>query len=798
MRISLNWLADYVDIPVGVDELAKILTMLGLEIEAIERPGAEIENVFVGQILSIEPHPDADKLVVCKTDIGKPEPLQIVCGAKNMKVGDKVPTAVIGAKLAGGFEIGRRKMRGIESQGMMCSADELGLGADHSGLLILDPATPIGADAKPILGLDDVVMEIEVTPNRGDWACMLGVARELAGYFNTPMRVPAIVLTESGAPAAKLSSVTIENDELCPRYAGRVLTGAQIAPSPQWMCSRLLAAGQRPINNVVDVTNYVMLETGHPLHAFDYDLLRERRIVVRNPRHGEQIKTIDGQMRNLDPEMLIIADAELPVAVAGVMGGAESEVGETTTNIFLEGAWFKPASVRKTARTLGMQSEASAHFQRGADIDMALYAVNRAAMLMQQLAGATIAPGVLDEYPRKTTPKTITLRAARADLLLGTKTSAAEQCDTLRRLGFEITASSDEACTVRVPTWRHDVSQEADLIEEVARFHGYDKIAVTLPAVQPSEQIFAPGDAKIRGLRRFLVGEGLTEFFNWTFSSPQEVADCALDAGKQNMVVLQNPLSERQATMRSSLIPGLLANVSRNVRHGSANVAAFEVGPVFVPVDGRDLPDEPVRVGVVLSGFAGEKHWSGPQAPLDFYDLKGYCEAIFEFFGAPCTFEEKDYGTFQEGQCGAILCGGAQVGLLGQVRDGILKTYDVEQPVFLCEIDLAPLLAAVAPAPQFAEIAAFPPSRRDMAVTVDCGVAAGALRAAAIDAGGKLLKSVDIFDVYTGKQIGEGKKSVALSLVFQSDERTLTDRDTQKSWDRILKKLQTEFGAELR
>ncbi|MCX5772935.1 MAG: phenylalanine--tRNA ligase subunit beta, partial [Candidatus Hydrogenedentes bacterium] len=310
MRISLNWLKDYVDIPVGVDDLAKILTMLGLEIEAIERPGAEIQNVFVGQILSIDPHPDADKLVVCKTDIGKPEPLQIVCGAKNMKVGDKVPTAVVGAKLAGGFEIGRRKMRGVESQGMMCSADELGIGEDHSGLLILDPATPIGVDAKPILGLDDVIMELEITPNRGDWACMIGVARELAGYFNTPMRVPEIVLTESGSPAAKLSSVTIENDELCPRYAGRVLTGAKIGPSPQWMCSRLLAAGQRPISNVVDVTNYVMLETGHPLHAFDYDLLREHRIVVRNPRCGEQIKTIDGQMRDLDPEMLIIADAE--------------------------------------------------------------------------------------------------------------------------------------------------------------------------------------------------------------------------------------------------------------------------------------------------------------------------------------------------------------------------------------------------------------------------------------------------------------------------------------------------------
>jgi len=798
MRISLNWLKEYVDIPIGVDELADVLTMLGLEIEAIERPGDDIQEVYVGKILSIEEHPDADKLVVCKTDVGGAEPLQIVCGAKNMKEGDRVPTAVVGAKLAGGFEIGRRKMRGIESQGMMCSARELGLGEDHSGLLILDESAPVGEDVKPLLGLDDVIMEIEVTPNRGDWASMIGVARELAGYFNTELRIPEIALEESGKSASEMSSVSIENDELCPRYVGRVLTGAKIGPSPQWMCNRLIAAGQRPISNVVDITNYVLLETGHPLHAFDYDLLAENRIVVRNPKAGETITTIDGDVRELDPNMLIIADAEKPVAVAGVMGGADSEVGEKTANVFLEGAWFDPVSIRRTARALGMQTEASAHFQRGADIDMALYAVNRAAMLMQQLAGATIAPGVLDEYPRKTKEKTVTLRAARANLLLGTDIPAAEQCDILRRLGFEITASSEDTCTVRVPTWRHDVSQEADLIEEVARFYGYDKIGVTLPSIAPSEQVFAPQEARIRDLRRFLAAHGLTEFFNWTFSSPQEAKACGLEPDKLAMVALENPLSERQATMRSSLIPGLIANVSRNVRHGSTNIAGFEVGPVFVPVERQELPEEPKRAGIVLSGLNGDKHWSRAQAPVDFYDLKGVCEAVLEFFGIPGTFEEAESGTFQPGQCGAIVADGRRIGILGQVRPAILSALDVDQPVFLCEVDLEPLLETARPVPQFGEIPMFPPSRRDMAVMLDVSVPAGALVETARQAGGNLLKSVDIFDVYTGKQVAEGKKSVALSLVFQSDERTLTDKDTQKSWDRILKKLKKEFGAELR
>lgn len=798
MRISINWLKEYVDLDVSPEELADRLTMLGIEIEAIERPGAEISNVFVGKILSIAQHPNADKLVVCKTDVGQPEPLQIICGAKNMKPGDKVPTAVVGAALPGGFQIGQRKMRGLESFGMMCSARELGLGENHEGLLILDPDLPIGQDVKPFLGLDDVIFEVEITPNRGDWAAMIGIARELAAYYGKPLRIPAIEINESARKAAELSSVTIEDDELCPRYIGRVLNNVKIKPSPEWMCRRLEAAGQRPINNVVDITNYVLLETGHPLHAFDYDKLVEKRIVARRARPGEVMNTLDGNKRVLAGDMLVIADAQTPQAVAGVMGGADSEVGETTTNIFLESAYFKPASIRKTAKVLGMSTEASQHFQRGADPKMALYAINRAAMLMQQLAEAEVAQGLLDEYPAPVPIKEVTLRYARADLLIGTAVAPDTQVSLLKGLGFAVLEQNADSCRFRVPAWRHDVAQEADLIEEITRFYGYDTVPSTLPAARQSEIVFAPNEAIVRKLRRFLVGQGLTELYNWTFSSPEAVQKAGLSSDYLDMVGLRNPLSENYATMRPSLIPGLLANAAYNFNHGVQDIAAFEIGPVYRPVSGAELPEEPLRLGIVLSGAPGPKNWSATPAKVDFYDLKGYAEAVCEFFGLEATTDSGDFGTFQTGINAVLKAGDRCVGYLGKVKKTVLSAYDIPQEVYLLELHLADLLNSDAKAKTFQSIPSFPPSLRDIAVLVDGNIPAGALAEAAQKAGGKLLSSVQIFDVYTGKQVAEGKKSVALNLTFQSEERTLTDADTQKAWDNILKALQKEFQAELR
>lgn len=798
MRISLNWLKDYVGIEVSAEELAHQLTTLGLEIASIERPGASISEIYVGKILSMEPHPDADKLVVCRTDVGQAEPLQIVCGAKNMKPGDRVPTAIIGATLPGGFEIARRKMRGIESQGMMCSARELGLGEDHSGLMILEGEPAIGADVKSLLGLDDAILEVEITPNRGDWACLIGVAREIAAMYNKPVRIPSLNLSESPTPASSLSSVTIEDTELCPRYIGRVLQNVKVGPSPEWLCRRLIAAGQRPINNIVDITNYVLLETGQPLHAFDYDKLAEHRIVVRRANPGEAITTLDGEQRTLSEDMLVIADAVKAQAVAGIMGGGDSEVDANTTTVLLESAYFKPASIRKTSRKLGLATEASQHFQRGADPEMAVYAANRASDLMRQLAGAEITSGLLDVYPSRVPVAEVRLRYARTCHLLGTDISADRQGDLLCRLGFKIVSSDAVSCTLRAPSWRPDVTMEADLVEEVARLYGYDNLRVSLPQVRQSETIFAPNEVTVRRLRRQLVDQGLTEVYNWTFTCPDDIKRAGLDGEYLNILTLENPLSEKQAGMRTSLIPTLLNNAAYNAHHGVTEMAIFEIGPAYQPVADAPQPLQSLRLGIVLMGHAETKHWSHAQQPVDFYDLKGRAEAVLEFFGADAALSATDLGCFQKGMAAALHVDGVLAGYLGKVSRSVLKGMDIEHDVFLLELYLDPLLARTRAANQFEEITSFPPSLRDMALLVDTAVAAGDLVRVARDSGGKLLKDAAIFDIYQGDRIPAGKKSVALSLVFQSAERTLTDEETQKAFDKILRKLQAEYKAELR
>lgn len=797
MQISLNWLKDLVPLEVGVDELAERLTMLGLEIEAITEPGKEISEIYVGHILDIQPHPDADKLVVCKTDIGRGEPLQIVCGAKNMKAGDKVPTAIEGATLPGGFKILNRKMRGIQSCGMMCSARELGLGEDHSGLMILDPETPIGADIKPVLGLDDVVFEIEVTPNRGDWAGMIGVARELSAYYGIPLRMPEISIRETGEPATKLSSVTIEDPDLCPRYAGRVVRNVVIKPSPPWLCSRLIAAGQRPINNIVDITNYVLLETGHPLHAFDYEKLAENRVVARRVRPGEGIITLDGEARVLMEDMLVIADASKPQAVAGVMGGADSEVDENTKHVFLESAYFNPRSIRSTARKLGLLTDAAQNFQRGADCDMVLYALNRAAMLMQELADADVAPGILDEYPEKQDRGRVQLRYARTDALLGVAIDSCRQRTILEGLGFKMLQNEEATCTAAVPSWRHDVSHETDLIEEIARHHGYDHIPVAMPPVRQSEKVFAPQDRTMRELRRFLAAQGLTEVVNWSFAGRESESQAGLAGCCTPMVMLENPLSENYAGMRTALLPALYATAAYNCKRGARSIAIFELGPVYHAVEGETLPQEPVHAAVLLSGVTRGR-WNIPERAWDFYDIKGFLESVGVFFHREFTFEDLADNAFQAGQSASIKLRKHVLGQAGKVELSVARSFDLPENTFAFELDLEMLLSKPVPPAQFVSIPQYPSSLRDLAVVVDKDMPAAQVIKSLTNAGGPLLKEVDVFDVYSGKPLPPDKKSIALSLVFQSPERTLTDKDTQKALERIVAAVVRDCGAELR
>ncbi|MCC6699625.1 MAG: phenylalanine--tRNA ligase subunit beta [Candidatus Hydrogenedentes bacterium] len=798
MRISYRWLKELVDFDLSPEDLAHRLTMLGLEIESVERPGAGVSGIRIGKIMDIKPHPDADKLVVCQTDVGQGDPLQIVCGAKNMRVGDRVPTAVIGATLPGDFTIARRKMRGIESQGMMCSARELGLGQDHAGLLILPESFPIGEDAVPLLGLDDVILEIEVTPNRGDWAGMIGVAREVAAALGTTLRLPDASLKEAEVLASSIASVTIEDPVLCPRYIGRVLTGVTVGPSPLWMVQRLVHAGQRSISSIVDITNYILLETGHPLHAFDLKKLANNRIIVRAAKHGETIETIDGQPRSLDEMMLVIADAERPVAVAGVMGGLKSEVGDSTSEILLESAVFQPQSVRRTSRALGLQTEASARFQRGADPEMAGFAMERATKLIQEIAGAQVMRGQLDEYPGKKTPVELTLRYRRTGILLGAEVPPATQRDVLSRLHFDVKEASLEACTARVPSWRHDVTMEADLIEEIARLHGFDNIPSRLPMVRKTEAVLAPREAEVRELRRLLAGLGLTEMMNLSFGNPSDLEKSNLGEELRGMVMLQNPLSENHAGMRISLVPGVLAVVSSNLRRGVSDIHAFEVGNVYMNGADNELPIQRLRLCIVLIGSRNEAHWGVEPAKVDFFDAKGFAEALFVSCGIESTLVPEFFAPLQPGHSAKFTCGDSLLGHVGRASEEVLSRFDIDQPVYLVDLDLDMLLSLPRSKRYFTALSVYPPSLRDMAVVVDAAVPAEQVLKIARDAGGSLLTEVNIFDVYSGKQVPEGKKSLALGLTFQATDRTLTDKDTQKTWDRILKNLQDSLQAELR
>ncbi|MCH8204533.1 MAG: phenylalanine--tRNA ligase subunit beta, partial [Candidatus Hydrogenedentes bacterium] len=723
----------------------------------------------------------------------------IVCGASNMKVGDKVPTALVGGTLPGGFKIGKRKMRGVESQGMMCSARELGLGEDHEGLLILEGEFTVGEDVKAPLGLDEVVLEIEVTPNRGDWAGLIGIARELAAAYGLSLRVPDVSLQENAQNASDTSSVTIDDPDLCPRYIGRLLSGVTVGPSPQWMAQRLIAAGQRPINNIVDVTNYVLLETGQPLHAFDTEKLQEGRIVVRRAKDGETITVIDQTEHKLTDEMLVIADAKDPVAVAGVMGGFGTEVGEGTTEIFLESAYFDPVSVRRTARALNMITEASQRFQRGADPEMADYASRRAAQLLCEVAGGELYGGALDAYPKPLEQKAIVLRFDRTNALLGSDVPPETQQKCLESLGFGVASSKGGSATFTVPTWRHDASHEADLIEEVARLHGYDNIGSTLPKVRCIEEVYAPEQGPLRTMKNYLTRAGLSEIVNWTFLEIEDLRRAGLESQISEAIRLENPLSEKHAIMRTTLIPALLHTTSDNLRKNRNNVRVFEMGPVYTSDESETSARQRPRLGIAMAGESVEKHWSRPRHAVDLYDLKGYVEGLLSLMGATDTaFQAVDHPTFAPGSAAEILLHGNAIGVIGRVDQDVLSAFDVEQPVLLAELELGSLLKLSKGAAQFSDIPAHPPSLRDIAVVVDAATPAGELQAAAQRAGGKLLQDVALFDIYTGKPVPEGKKSVALSLRFQSHERTLTDKDTEKAWSKILKALEKQFNAELR
>lgn len=823
MRVPLSWLRDYVEITLPADKLAERLTLGGLEVDGIDRVGEEWsrEHIRVGQVVSVRPHPNADRLVLVTVDYGAEAPLEVVTGAPNLHVGDagqKVVFATVGARLIDPYAdtlryqtLKRSKIRGVASEGMVCSEKELGLSDEHTGILILPENAPVGMPLADYLG--DVVLDLDLTPNLARCHAITGVAREAAALTGGALHLPDPTVEATGAPIEGKVEITIADPDLCPRYSAALITGVTIGPSPQWLQRRLLLAGMRPINNVVDITNYVMLEWGQPLHAFDYRLLRPRTpggppaIIVRRAHPGETMTTLDGEAHVLSDEMLLITDGGGPVAVAGVMGGLESEVTEATTDILLEAANFDNISVRRTAAALRIPSEAAQRFGRGVDPELTLVGLRRAAELMRTLAGGTVAEGFVDVYPRPPKPKVIDFRVSEAERLLGVTIPAPAVAEMLESLGFtcEVLAGgpADEAAIVRthVPSFRLDVAIEADLVEEVARIYGYDRLPVTLMADELPRQhrdLDLELEEKVRDV---LVGAGLTETITYSLTNLESVARLTPGGAApapEGYLRVTNPLTREQEYMRQTLMNAALETTSANLRFVD-RVAIFEIAHIYLPREGG-LPEEPRRLSITLSGPRERRSWlTNAEEAMDFYDLKGIVETLCDRLGiADATYAPVEHPTYRPGRVASLTVDGRPAGVLGEVHPLVAAAFDLERRVCLAELDLEVLIAAAHPVAQHTDVSRMPTLKEDLAVVVDEAAPSDGVEATIRQAGGALLIDVVLFDVYRGPQIGAGKKSLAYSLTFQAPDRTLTGDEAARQRERIIKALADAYGAQIR
>jgi phenylalanyl-tRNA synthetase beta chain len=802
MEISLKWLADYVPVE-GVDATAARLTDGGLEVEGIRHLGEGLDGVLVAEVKEAVPHPDAERLQVTQVDIGASALLQVVCGARNFKVGDKVPLATVGSELPGGMKIGRAALRGVDSFGMLCSAKELGLPEGEDGLLILNPSLTPGAPIVQALGLDDSVLTLNVTPNRPDALSHVGVARDLAVLTGAKLTLPETACQEGGAAIAEHLTVRIESPDRCARYAARVIEGVKVGPSPAWLSARLEACGVRSINNIVDVTNFVLLELGHPLHAFDLDRLADKTLVVRTAAAGETLKTLDGKQRKLDEGDLVIADADRAQALAGVMGGAESEVGTSTTRIVLESAWFAPEGVRRTAKRHALHSEASHRFERGADPEIVPTALDRAARLIAELAGGTIARGRIDDVAVPRQRREVVLREGRVSRLLGVEVPAEEVRRILTALGFEAKGEQAGDSVWRVPSHRPDVTGEVDLVEEVARIRGYATIPSKLPrganALTPPD----PAAVGTSRLRAALSGLGHDEVINYAFTSEQALRNVG-EAG--DFVTLLNPLSAEQGVMRTSLLPGLLENLSLSVRHQVERLRIYEIGRTYHrdPQGGRGqrpAAREVTRLGGLLYGLRAGRSWTEGAAKLDFYDAKGAVEGILSALhvrGVRFT-AVRDVPSLHPGAAAAVHdAEGRRLGTVGQLHPRVARAVDVPEEVFVFDLELQPLLEQSTLVTTAKPLPRFPAVLRDLSVVVSREHAMEAVRQLILEEGGTLVEDASLFDVYTGQNIPEGHRSLAFAIRYRDPERTLQDAEVTEAHQRIVERVHERLGASLR
>lgn len=807
MKVPFSWLRECVDITLGAPEIARRLTMAGVETSVTGATGEAWGNITVGRILAIEPHPNADRLQMATIDFGRGQ-AKVVCGAPNIRVGDKVPFAQVGAELIDGHT-GKRsrlkpaKIRGVASEGMACSEKELGISESHEGVLILPADAPLGAPLAEYLA--DAVLDLEVTPNRPDCLCVLGVAREVGALTGQQVKPPPPEYAEAGPPTGSLVQVEIADPDLCRRYCASLVRGIRIGPSPAWMQQRLTAAGMRPINNIVDITNYVMLEYGQPLHAFDFDKIGGARIVVRRARPGERLTSLDGVDRELRPEMLVIADQAMPVAIAGVMGGADSEVTEATSSVLLESANFNPVSIRRTSSGLRLRSEASMRFERGLAPELTLPALRRATRLMLQIAGGTAAAGLADAYPEPSPVRVIRLRTSAVRQLLGLEVSQEQIIRVLTSLAFDCDPAGAGEIAVTVPYWRLDVREPADLAEEIARVTGYDAIPMTTLSSELPRQPADTGLAFREQVRDLMVAGGMQEIITYSLTSREKLARAA---SADNAIRVANPLSAELEYLRTSLRPGLLAALAANQKYEDGGIRLFEIGRVFLG-RGHDLPEEREVLAGVISGPRGALSWLGEKGQSDFFDAKGTVEAVLSRLGVEARCEAGADGKLLPGRTarivagetsagpvaeGAATPGPAVLGIVGELHPGVAESFELlPQPVAIFEIDIERLAASAGARRGFRPLSRFPRSVRDIAVLVD--VQAPASRMLDIIRRAPLVSHVYLFDVYSGKQVPAGRKSLAFRIAYQSEARTLTEEELEAAEGRILSRLEKETGA---
>ncbi|MDD2308242.1 MAG: phenylalanine--tRNA ligase subunit beta [Desulfuromonadaceae bacterium] len=793
MNVTYNWLKEFVDFDETPDELAELLTMLGLEVEAMAKLGAGLDDVVVALVEEKRPHPNADKLSICRVNNGK-DVLNVVCGAQNFKQGDTVALAQIGAVLPGDFKIKKSKIRGEDSCGMLCSEKELGLAEESAGIMVLPPSlAPIGTPVFSALGLKDTVFEIGLTPNRSDCLSVIGIARDIAAKLNLKLRYPQCTIVEGPEKVESIIGVTIEDPDLCPRYAARYISGCTIAPSPEWLVKRLNAIDMRSINNVVDITNLIMMESGQPLHAFDCLRLSGQRIVVRTAADGEQFTTLDNQQRVLTPADLVICDAERPVALAGVMGGLNSEIESTTTSILLESAFFKPAAVRKTSKRLGLHTESSHRFERGIDIEGVGRALDRAASLIVELAGGVLAEGCIDIYPGKSDRKAIIFRPEKANELIGIDLDRDVIIDILTRLECRVSPCADGSVAVIPPHYRIDLEREIDLIEEIARLNGYDKILATMPIARVISDRPTRHQETEKRVRDLLVNNGMTEIINFSFTAPDAAGKLLLndDDPRRIAIKLANPLVDEQSVMRTTLLPGLLETTAKNMNFRSLDLKLFEMRRVYFPGDGEDMPREPLCIVGAITGSRDGDGWSRPNEPVDFFDAKGIVETVLDVLdigGVSWVVENTD-PYYHPGKSCRVFAGREQVGSVGELHPLVQKNFEIEKPVFCFELNFEKLVKLSRTKKTILAPSRFPDSARDIAMLIPEELAAVKILECIRAEKSKEIEHVQIFDVYRGKGVPDGYKSIAVRIRYRSFERTLAEEEIASLHKKIVTNL---------